>query len=356
MNPANRAQPDTRLNQQARIPAPDRSESNGPLLTIRGLRTYLPARTGMLNRHKRWCRAVDGVDLDVSAGRTFGLVGESGCGKTTLARTLLGLTPATAGTIRFDGIDVLSATGKRLTSLRRNMQMVFQDPLGSLNPRITVGRSIEEPLFIHRVGTRQQRRRRVAALLEQVGMPLEYAGRYPHELSGGQCQRVNIARAIALEPKLVVCDEPVSALDVSVQAHVLNLLEELKARLQLTMLFISHDLAVVRSFCDVVAVMYLGKIVEVADASELFEHPKHPYTMALRAAAPRPDPSAVRQRRVLAGDVPTPIDPPSGCAFHPRCPFTTGECRAKTPALRVLPGTSGTHVVACHLAEEDLSW
>jgi len=301
-----------------------------------------------MRRSAAYVRAVDGVSFDVLRGTTLGLVGESGCGKTTAGRTILRLVAATGGSVFFDGADVLKADGRTLRTLRRHMQIVFQDPFGSLNPRMTVGRIVAEPLDVYAVGRRRERRDRVAELLTRVGLRSDDARRYPHEFSGGQRQRIGIARAIALNPRFVILDEPVSALDVSIQAQILNLLNDLKAELKLTYLFIAHNLAVVEHFSDRVAVMYLGKIVEVADAADLYARPRHPYTMALLASVPEHDPARRREPSPVFGEPPSPLSPPSGCAFHPRCPFATEECRRVTPPLKSEPGLARGHLVACH--------
>jgi peptide/nickel transport system ATP-binding protein len=318
---------------------------------VRDLKVHFPIRDGpLLNRQVGAVKAVDGVDLDIEEGRTLGLVGESGCGKSTLGRALLRLTPITEGTVTFDGTDVAGLRGKELRRQRQDMQMVFQDPLASLNPRQSVETILTEPLRAH--GIEYDRRNRVRELLDQVGLPAAAAQKYPHEFSGGQRQRIGIARAIALEPRFVIADEPVSALDVSIQAQVLNLLEELQEKLGLTYLVIAHDLAVVRHVSDEVAVMYLGGVVEQAPADVLYEAPHHPYTKALMSAVPVPDPAVelTRERILLQGDLPSPADPPSGCRFHTRCPFRQqSRCDTERPALRELtPG----HRVACHYAEE----
>ena len=297
-----------------------------------------------LGRPRAPLRAVDGVSFAIPAGRTLGLVGESGSGKTTVGRTLLRLQERTSGTVLFDGADVFALDPAKLRALRRRMQIVFQDPYSSLNPRMTVGETLQEPLEIHRL------RGTVAALLEEVGLDAAFARRYPHELSGGQRQRVGIARALSVEPQFIVCDEPVSALDVSVQAQVLNLLADLQTRRKLTYLFIAHDLAVVRHIADDVAVMYLGKIVEQAPAAQIYAQPRHPYTTALLSAVPEPDPRAAQSRIVLSGDMPSPSRPPPGCPFNPRCPhpLKSERCRTEAPPLRpIVPG----HLAACHYAE-----
>jgi peptide/nickel transport system ATP-binding protein len=324
-----------------------------PLLSARGLEVHFPIRRGLIfDRTVGHVRAVDGVDLDLPRGGTFGLVGESGCGKSTLGRALLRLVEPTAGSIDFDGVDVLALKGEELRRHRRRMQMVFQDPLASLDPRQSIESILSEPLQTHRVVSGSAARAaRVRELLETVGLPANAVGRYPHEFSGGQRQRIGIARAIALEPELIVADEPVSALDVSIQAQIVNLLEELQERLGLTYLVIAHDLAVVRHISDVIGVMYLGVIVEQTQSRRLYAEPLHPYTRALMSAVPIPDPDIEdsRQRILLSGDLPSPANPPSGCRFRTRCPWVQeSRCADEVPALReVLPG----HVVACHWAE-----
>ncbi len=321
------------------------------LVSVRGLKVHFPIRSGLvLNRQVGLVKAVDGVDLDIEEGKTVGLVGESGCGKSTLGRALLKLGPVTEGSVLFDGVDVASLTGKALRRQRQNMQMVFQDPLSSLNPRQSVETLLTVPLRAH--GIDYDRKTRVRELLDQVGLPPTAAQKYPHEFSGGQRQRIGIARAIALEPRFVIADEPVSALDVSIQAQVLNLLEELQEQLGLTYLVIAHDLAVVRHVSDEVAVMYLGSVVEQAASDDLYARPLHPYTRALMSAVPVPDPvvERTRERILLQGDLPSPADPPSGCRFHTRCPFRQPtRCDTERPVLRdVVPG----HRAACHYAEE----
>jgi peptide/nickel transport system ATP-binding protein/oligopeptide transport system ATP-binding protein len=313
------------------------------LLAVRGLARHFAVKGGGR------VRAVDGVDFDLAAGETLGIVGESGCGKSTLARCVLRLIEPTAGRIHFDGVDLMALGPAALRARRRDMQIVFQDPYASLDPRLKVGDIVAEPLIIHRVGDRAARRAAVASLLEQVGLAPEDAGGYPHEFSGGQRQRIGIARAIALRPKLVVADEPVSALDVSIQSQILNLLVELRAGLGLSYIFISHDLAVVEYLSDRVAVMYLGRIVETAPAARLYARPSHPYTRALISALPQPDPERRRERTVLPGDPPSPERPPPGCPFHPRCPSAMPRCGTEEPAVRDIGTPAEPHLVACHL-------
>ena len=318
---------------------PLQTSNREALVGVRGLVKHFPVEGS-----DDVLRAVDGVSFEILRGETLGLVGESGCGKSTVGRCLLRLQEPTAGEITFDGRDVLSLDQRELRELRRAMQIVFQDPYASLNPRMKVGDIVGEPLVIHKIGNKSERRERVAGLLSRVGLDPEYMNLYPHEFSGGQRQRIGVARTLALNPKLIVADEPVSALDVSVQAQVVNLLQDLQQEFGLTYLFISHGLAVVEHISTRVAVMYLGRIVEVASAAELYEHPLHPYTQALLSAIPVPDPKRKRERIVLAGDVPTPINPPSGCRFRTRCPIAIDECARIDPELReVAPG----HTVAC---------
>jgi peptide/nickel transport system ATP-binding protein len=316
-----------------------------PLLEVRGLKKYFPVRAGVLLRKVGQVYAVDDVSFAIERGKTLGLVGESGCGKTTVGRTILNLVPPSGGQVRFDGRDLGGLSHAEWRALRREMQIVFQDPMESLNSRHTVGRILEEPFVIHKLGDTATRRRWVGELLERVGLPASAAERFPYEFSGGQRQRIGIARAIALKPKLIVCDEAVSALDVSIRAQIVNLLLELQRDMQLSLLFIAHDLAVVRHVSDEVAVMYLGKIVEQAPAASVYVRPAHPYTRALISAIPVPDPSRKRERIVLQGDVPSPINPPSGCHFHTRCPFAVPVCSATAPSWEQV---AANHFVACH--------
>jgi oligopeptide/dipeptide ABC transporter ATP-binding protein len=319
-----------------------------PLLEVRELRKYFPIRGGLLRRVVGQVKAVDGVSLQLGAGRTLGLVGESGCGKSTLGRAILRLQEPTSGQVFLRGEDISALPRPALLAQRRQMQIIFQDPYASLNPRRTVGQAIREPLDVHRVGTPAERQRRVTELLDIVGLRDSARDRYPHEFSGGQRQRVGIARALALNPALIVADEPVSALDVSVQSQVLNLVARLQREHGIAFLFISHDLAVIQHVSDEVAVMYLGRIVEQAPAASLYREPQHPYTQALLSAVPVPDPARRRQRIVLAGDVPSPARPPPGCAFHPRCPRARDRCRQERPELATIAGAPAGTRVACH--------
>ncbi len=317
---------------------------DGPLVAVEGLRKYFPIRRGVFSRVVGHVKALDGVSFEVRRGETLGLVGESGCGKTTCGRVLLRLLDATDGRVTFDGADVLSLGRGELRALRRRMQIIFQDPYSSLNPRMTVGAMIGEALKVHRLARGKALRDRVADLLREVGLDPLHATRYPHEFSGGQRQRIGIARALAVAPDFIVADEPVSALDVSIQAQILNLLGDLRERLGLTYLFIAHNLSVVRHISDRVAVMYLGRIVELADVRTLYTSPSHPYTQALLSAVPVPDPHVKRQRIILKGDVPSPADVPPGCPFHPRCPEAIPECAREVPFLK---DVAGGHWVAC---------
>ena len=320
------------------------------LLEVENLVKHFPVGGGMFSRPVAAVRAIDGVSFTLNRGETLGLVGESGCGKTTTGRCILQLERPTSGRIVFEGVDLTTLDEAALRKVRRRVQVIFQDPYSSLNPRMTIGQILAEPLKVHGiVRDAAAREARVQELLQQVGLLPQHAKRYPHQLSGGQRQRVGIARALAMEPSLIICDEPVSALDVSIQAQIINLLEDLQSRFGLTYLFIAHDLSVVRHISDRVAVMYLGKIVEIADRTALYEEPLHPYTRALLSAVPIPDPAveAARERTVLRGEVPSPLNPPPGCVFHPRCPIAVDRCSAEVPALREL---RGAHSGACHLS------
>jgi oligopeptide transport system ATP-binding protein len=317
-----------------------------PLLSISGLRKHYSVTGGLLGREIERVHAVDGVSFDIQPGETLGLVGESGCGKSTTGRCIMRLTEPSGGEIRFDGRDVTRLEGEKLRALRREMQIIFQDPFASLNPRHTVRGIIGEALVIHKLAKgRRDLEEQVVALLETVGLQPDHLNRFAHEFSGGQRQRIGIARALAVRPKLVVCDEPVSALDVSIQAQVINLLEDLQEKFGLTYLFIAHDLSVVEHISDRVAVMYLGRVVEIATARALYDNPRHPYTEALLSAVPIPDPSVKRKRIVLKGDVPSPMRPPRGCHFHTRCPIAQPRCSAETPELTA---DANGHFVACH--------
>jgi oligopeptide/dipeptide ABC transporter ATP-binding protein len=326
---------------------------DGALVEVENLRVWFPIRSGVvLDRHIGDIKAVDDVSFSISRGETLGLVGESGCGKTTVGRTILRLYEPTAGRVVFDGQDITTLSQNEIRPLRRRMQMVFQDPYASLNPRHSVGRIVGEPLRVHGLSGRKESSSRVRELLEIVGLPADAATRYPHEFSGGQRQRIGLARSLALNPDFIVCDEPVSALDVSIQAQIINLLENLQADFELTYLFIAHDLAVVRHISDRIAVMYLGKIVEISAAAELYDDPLHPYTISLLSAVPIPDPAVEREREtiLLAGDLPSPANPPAACRFHTRCPYVQPTlCRDEEPLLRKL---GPDHVVACHWAED----
>ena len=319
-----------------------------PLLSLRQVKVSFPIATGMLSKPKT-LHAVNGVNLDLHPGETLGVVGESGCGKSTLARAILGLVPTAAGSISLLGKELTTQSSGDWQRTRRDLQVVFQDPLAALNPRMTVGEIIGEPLGVHEPGlTKEARRERVRAMMKRVGLLPNQINRYPHEFSGGQCQRIGIARALILEPKVVICDEPVSALDVSIQAQIVNLLIKLKHEMQLSLVFIAHDLAVVRHISDRVMVMYLGTVVEVADAEELYRKPRHPYSRALLSAIPVPDPDHEREResKFLRGELPSPLNPPSGCAFRTRCPIADAKCAQDEPGLRSVDG--GAAHAACH--------
>ena len=320
---------------------------DAPLLQVKNLINHFPIKGGLLQLPVAWVKAVDGVTFDVARGETLGLVGESGSGKSTVARTILRLIPPTSGEVILDGKSVFKASAGQMKRMRRDVQIIFQDPYGSLNPRMSVGEIIAEGLVVHGVGSPQEREAAVNRLLEIVGLRGQHRGRFPHEFSGGQRQRIGIARALALTPKMVIADEPVSALDVSIQSQILNLLSDLQREFNLTYLFVAHNMAVVEQVSDRIAVMYLGKIVEVGPAEELVRDPKHPYTQALIAAVPVPDPAQHRERIVLKGDIPSPINPPSGCRFRTRCPIATERCAAEEPLLRPV---GKDRVAACHYA------
>ncbi len=318
------------------------------ILQAKGLKKYFPIKKGFFLREVGNVKAVDDVDLTIYRGETLGLVGESGCGKSTLGRALIRLYEPTAGSIDFDGADFLHASGENLRQKRKDMQMIFQDPFASLDPRMTVGQIIEQPFQIHNLLAPKERALRVKQLLDLVGLKASHVNRYPHEFSGGQRQRISIARAIALDPKLIICDEPVSALDVSIQAQILNLLKDLQARLKLTYLFISHDLSVIEHVCDRIAVMYLGRIVEITSRDELFRNPLHPYTQALMSSIPTIGMGKKKMSKILIGEIPSPINPPSGCTFHPRCAYKMEICSKLAPTLE---GTTG-HLKSCHLTND----
>jgi peptide/nickel transport system ATP-binding protein/oligopeptide transport system ATP-binding protein len=327
--------------------APVTTPATDALLEVNNLKKYFPIKGGILRRTVANVKAVDGVSFAVRRGETLGLVGESGCGKTTTGRTILRLEQATAGEVLFEGRDVLKANSRQMKALRRDMQIVFQDPYASLDPRITIGESVGEGLVIHGIGSSKERQERVREVLGKVGLQGNQLSRFPHEFSGGQRQRIGIARALIMEPKLIVCDEPVSALDVSIQSQVLNLLKSLQREFGLTYLFIAHNLAVVEHISDRVGVMYLGKMVELSGRDDLFRDPLHPYTKALISAIPKPDPTARRDRIMLQGDVPSPINPPSGCRFHPRCWIAKSICKEQEPPLEE---KKKGHWAACHFA------
>ena len=319
------------------------------LLQVKGLKKYFPVRSGVFSRVTGWVKAVDDVSFDLGQGETFGLVGESGCGKTTVGRTILRLTEPTAGEVWYDGVNLLTMEAGVLRQTRRKMQIIFQDPYSSLNPRMTIGGIIGEPIRVHGLANGHALDERVSHLLTRVGLSADHRSRYPHEFSGGQRQRIGIARALALEPQFIVCDEAVSALDVSIQAQILNLLQDLQEEFNLSYLFISHDLNVVEYLADRIGVMYLGKLAEIATAETLFREPKHPYTQALLSANPVPDPTAQSQRQVLQGDVPSAMTPPAGCRFHTRCPKVMDMCTTAEPPLIQMDREHDAHSVWCHL-------
>ena len=326
-------------------------QPKGDLLVVRDLYKYFPIHAGIVSRHVGDVKAVDGIDFSIRSGETLGLVGESGSGKTTVGRVVLRLLPATKGEVIFDGRNVHQLPREEVRKLRKEMQIIFQDPYASLNPRMTVGDIIGEPLAIHHLAKGKAAEDRVQELLRLVGLQSYHANRYPHEFSGGQRQRIGVARALAVSPKFIVADEPVSALDVSIQAQVVNLLQDLQAQFGLTFLFIAHDLAVVRHISNRVAVMYVGKIMEIADRDDLYENPLHPYTQALLSAIPIPDPKVEQRRKriLLTGDIPSPVNPPSGCRFHTRCPIAFDRCRVEVPPLKEY---APNHTAACHWVEE----
>lgn len=323
--------------------------SNSPdLLIVQNLRTWFPIRKGFFSKTVGYVKAVDDVSFSIKKGETLGLVGESGCGKTTTGRSILRLIEPTGGSVLFDGKDVLKMDKAELRKLRKDMQIIFQDPFSSLNPRLTVGQTLREVLEVHEIAEGDEAQKQAGELLEIVGLRKQYYNRYPHEFSGGQRQRIGIARALAVKPKFIVCDEPVSALDVSIQSQIINLLMDLQKEFGLTYLFISHSLSVVEHISDRVAVMYLGKIVEIASYKDLYDNPKHPYTEALLSAAPEPDPKRKKQRIILTGDIPSPAKVPTGCYFHPRCPKVKEECKSVAPRLASIDGNP-THEVSCLL-------
>lgn len=324
----------------------DKTKIGERLLEVKNLKTYFPIYGGVLGRFQGYVHAVDGVSFDLYNGETLGLVGESGCGKSTLAQTIMRLVPATSGSVYFEGRDLFAFSPSEMRRLRKDLQIVFQDPYASLNPRMTVGEIVGEPLLVHGIASEKERKHQVQELLDLVGLESAYYDRYPHEFSGGQRQRISIARSLALKPKLVLCDEPVSALDVSIQSQILNLLKKLQSEFNLTYIFIAHGLNVIRHVSDRVGVMYLGQLVEVAPVDSLFANPLHPYTEALLSAIPVPDPSVKQERILLEGDIPSPKNPPTGCRFHTRCQYATAQCQQQQPVLREVRSNCW---VACHL-------
>ena len=321
---------------------------NQPLLEVKGLKQHFPIKSGFFKKTAGYVKAVDGIDLQVFPGETLGIVGESGCGKSTTGRTILRLLEPTAGEVWFEGKDLAKLSREEMRRMRKDLQMIFQDPYASLNPRMTIRQILMESLMVHNIGTPAERKQTIEEIIEVVGLRKEHLDRHPHNFSGGQRQRIGIARALVVKPKLIVADEPVSALDVSIQSQVLNLLKDLRKEFHLTLIFISHDLSVVKHLCDRIAVMYLGRIVEIADKHTLFEHPSHPYTRALLSAVPVPKPRQKRERILLTGDLPSPADPPGGCTFHPRCPFAAEVCKEKVPSLTDI---GAGQRVSCHLVQ-----